>query len=158
MRLISSAFEHNSEIPRLYTCEGWDVSPPLSWLDVPVEAKSLALIIDDPDAPDPDNPKVTWVHWVLFNIPVNIDGLCENILLESLPPGAKEGINDWKRAGYGGPCPPIGIHRYFHKLYALDIVLPEEIESPTKQQLLEAIDGHVIDTAELIGTYIKQKD
>ena len=104
MRITSTAFAHNGEIPPKYTCEGDDVSPPLSWSGLPQGAKSLALIVDDPDAPDPAAPKMTWVHWVLYDLPPAAGGLPEAV--KSLPPGTLEGLNDWKRTGYGGPCPP----------------------------------------------------
>jgi Raf kinase inhibitor-like YbhB/YbcL family protein len=154
MKLESSAFEAQGDIPRKYTCEGQDVSPPLGWSDVPGEAKSLALIVDDPDAPDPKAPRTTWVHWVVFNVPPIASGLPENAG-KQLPAGATEGVNDWKRPGYGGPCPPIGRHRYFFKLYALDTVL--ELTRPTKAQLEQAMQGHVLAQAELIGTYQKEQ-
>lgn len=115
-----------------------------------VFTKSVALIVDDPDAPD---PKMTWVHWVLYNIPPSPDGLQEDV--KKLPNGTKVGLNDWKRTGYGGPCPPIGRHRYFHKLYALDNMLPD-LGKPTKAQLEKAMEGHVLAKAELIGTYQKK--
>jgi len=154
LKLTSSAFVHNGEIPIKYTCEGQDVSPPLSWSDVPPNAKSLALIVDDPDAPDPAAPKLTWVHWVLYNIPPSANALAEAV--KQLPAGTREGLNDWQRTGYGGPCPPIGRHRYFHKLYALDTVLPD-LGRPTKAKLESAMKGHVIGHTELIGTYQKRK-
>jgi hypothetical protein len=119
---------------------------------VPAGTKSLVLIVDDPDAPDPAEPKMTWVHWVLYNIPLNISGLPEGVTEEALPSGTLEGINDWKRTGYGGPCPPIGTHRYFHKLYAIDIELPD-LKHPNKATLEEAMQGHVIALFELIGRY-----
>jgi len=153
MRITSDAFAHGAEIPAGYTCEGEDVSPPLTWSRVPAGAQSLALIVDDPDAPDPAAPRMTWVHWVVYNLPP--DGLPEGVAPADLPSGTKEGINDWKRTGYGGPCPPIGRHRYFFKLYALDTVLPD-LGSPDKARLLEAMAGHVLDQAELMGTYRKQ--
>jgi len=106
MRIGSTAFTHEGAIPSLYTCEGKDVSPPLSWSEIPPGTKSLALILDDPDAPDPAAPKMTWVHWVLYNLPPTNDGVPEGV--KPLPAGTKEGMNDWKRTGYGGPCPPIG--------------------------------------------------
>ena len=109
MRITSTAFGHQSGIPTLYTCEGKDASPPLAWTDIPAGAKSLALIVDDPDAPDPAAPKMTWVHWVLYNLPASNGGLPEGVKM--LPAGTLEGVNDWKRTGYGGPCPPIGRHR-----------------------------------------------
>jgi Raf kinase inhibitor-like YbhB/YbcL family protein len=154
MRIISTAFTHEGAIPLHYTCEGKDVSPPLAWSDVPPGTKSLALIVDDPDAPDPAAPKMTWVHWVLYNLPPTSDGLPEGA--KTPPAGGKEGVNDWKRTGYGGPCPPIGRHRYFHKLYALDTVLPD-LKQPTKAKLEEAMKGHILSEARLMGTYQKSK-
>lgn len=150
--LSSPAFTDNGEIPRQFTCDGADVSPPLVWSGVPVEAKSLVLIVDDPDAPDPAAPRMTWVHWVLYNLPPSTNGLKEGVRGPDLPWGTLEGVNDWKRAGYGGPCPPVGRHRYFHKLYALDTVLPD-LRLPTKNRVVEAMQGHVIDSVELVGTY-----
>ena len=117
-------------------------------------AQSLVLIVDDPDAPDPKAPKMTWVHWILYNIPADVSGLAEGVTAERLPDGTREGLNDWKRTGYGGPCPPIGRHRYFHKLYALDTVL-QDMGNPTKAQLEAAMRGHVIARAQLVGTYAK---
>lgn len=152
MIISSSAFEHNGKIPSLYTCEGNDISPPLAWSGVPSGAKSLALIVDDPDAPDPAAPRMTWVHWLLYNLPADIAGLREDVKV--LPGKALEGTNDWKRVGYGGPCPPIGRHRYYHKLYALDVVLPD-LQEPTKKQLEAAMQGHVIAEAQVMGTYQK---
>ena len=154
LTIHSSAFEPGAEIPTRYTCEGDDVSVPLQWAGVPDGTRSLALIVDDPDAPDPEAPKVVWVHWVLCNLPPDSDGLAENMTKASLPPGAIEGINDWHRPGYGGPCPPIGRHRYFHKLYALDCVL-EGLHEPTKADVEAAMQGHIIAQAELVGTYQK---
>ena len=156
LRLTSSAFEHLGKIPRRYTCEGEDVSPPLSWTDAPPGTKSFALIVEDPDAPDPEAPKMTWVHWVLYNLPPETRGLEEGVPVDRLPAGTLEGRNDWKRTGYGGPCPPIGRHRYFHKLYALDRVLPD-LGTPTKAELEAAMRGHVLEQAELMGTYQKRK-
>jgi len=154
MSIASGAFSHNSEIPTLYTCDGRDISPPLSWDNVPQDGKSLVLIVDDPDAPDPKAPKMTWVHWVLYNIPPDTKRLKEALKHNELPAGTLEGINDWKRTGYGGPCPPIGKHRYFFKLYALDIVL-SDLHNPTKAKLEAAMKAHIIAKAELIGTYKK---
>jgi Raf kinase inhibitor-like YbhB/YbcL family protein len=151
--LTSPAFSHEGTIPGQYTCEGADISPPLAWSNAPTGTKSFALIVDDPDAPDPRAPKMTWVHWVLQNIPANVNSLPEDAGQHGLPPGTVQGLNDWKRPGYGGPCPPIGKHRYFVKLYALDTVLPGD--RPTKAQLLEAIQGHILAQAQLIGTYQK---
>ncbi|MFA7281945.1 MAG: YbhB/YbcL family Raf kinase inhibitor-like protein [Sterolibacterium sp.] len=153
-QLTSIAFAHAGEIPSKYTCEGQDISPPLAWSDVPHNAKSLALIVDDPDAPDPAAPKMTWVHWVLYNIPPSVSALPEGA--EQLPAGTLSGLNDWKRTGYGGPCPPIGRHRYFHKLYALDTLLPD-LGRPSKAAIEAQMKGHIIGQAELIGTYQKRK-
>jgi Raf kinase inhibitor-like YbhB/YbcL family protein len=152
IQTTSAAFMPNEEIPKQYTCDGKDVSPPLGWSDLPADTKSLVLIVDDPDAPDPAAPKMTWVHWVLYNIPPTATGLPEGVKSQDLPGGTKEGLNDWKRTGYGGPCPPIGRHRYFHKLYALDTVLPD-MGRPTKAKLETAMEGHILGKAELIGTY-----
>ncbi len=154
LKLVSSAFEHSASIPKRYTCEGEDLSPPLAWTGVPAGVRSLALIVDDPDAPDPAAPKMTWVHWVLYNLPADTTHLDQGIAPSALPAGTLQGKNDWKRTGYGGPCPPIGRHRYFHKLYALDAMLPD-LKQPTKDQLLKAIQGHVLAQAELVGTYQK---
>jgi Raf kinase inhibitor-like YbhB/YbcL family protein len=152
LTLVSSAFAHHGEIPTRYTCDDADVSPPLSWSGVPAAAKSLALIVDDPDAPDPEAPKMTWVHWILYNLPPDCTGLPEGVGAKDLPKGTLEGINDWRRSGYGGPCPPIGRHRYFHKLYALDTVLPD-LHRPTKAKLEQAMRGHILAQAELVGTH-----
>ncbi len=152
LTITSSSFRHNGDIPVRYTCDGDDVSPPLSWSGVPAGARSLVLILDDPDAPDPKAPRMTWVHWVLYNIPLTATGLPEAVAAKNLPKGTLEGINDWKRAGYGGPCPPVGQHRYFHKLYALDRVLPD-LNRPTKAKLEAAMRGHIVSQAEIVGTY-----
>jgi Raf kinase inhibitor-like YbhB/YbcL family protein len=152
--LTSPVFRHNGSIPKLYTCQGKDISPALSWSGLPNGTQSVALIVDDPDAPDPAAPKRVWVHWVLYNIPPGATGLKEAIQAAKLPPGTREGKNDWDRIGYGGPCPPIGRHRYFHKLYALDTVLPD-LKHPTKAELVKAMEGHVLEEAELVGTYQK---
>ena len=154
LSLSSPVFTHNGPIPKLYTCQGKDISPSINWSGLPDGTKSLVLIVDDPDAPDPAAPKRTWVHWVLYNIPPSASGLQEAVNATGLPTGTRQGRNDWDRTGYGGPCPPIGRHRYFHKLYALDIVL-QDLKQPNKATVLEAIEGHVIESAELIGTYQK---
>ncbi|MEE8366823.1 MAG: YbhB/YbcL family Raf kinase inhibitor-like protein [Thermoanaerobaculia bacterium] len=156
MTLTSTAFTHNGEIPSLYTCDGRDLSPPLTWKDVPEEAKSIVLIVDDPDAPDPRAPKMTWVHWVLYNLPPNVNNLQQAVKSSHLPSGTLEGLNDWNRTGYRGPCPPVGRHRYFHKLHALDEVLPD-LGTPTKAKLEAAMEEHIIATAELVGTYERTK-
>lgn len=154
--LTSSAFENGGEIPGSYTCTGEDHSPPLSWNNVPDSTRSLVLIVDDPDAPDPAAPKMTWVHWLLYNLPPTAAGLPEQVTRAQLPAGTREGLNDWQRTGYGGPCPPIGRHRYFFKLYALDSML-DDLQQPTKKQLEAALQGHIIAQTELIGTYQKQE-
>ena len=153
MQITSTAFAEGQEIPARYTCQGDDASPPLAFRGVPAGARSLALIVDDPDAPDPKAPKMTWVHWVVYNLPPTATGLSE--AAAQLPAGAISGTNDWKRTGYGGPCPPIGRHRYFHKLYALDVVLPDEgpLDKPA---LLAAMQGHILAEASLMGTYQKR--
>jgi Raf kinase inhibitor-like YbhB/YbcL family protein len=152
MQLTSPSFENNKSMAKKFTCDGENISPELEWSAVPQGAKSLALIVYDPDAPDPANPRMTWVHWVLYNIPVTINSLPEGVKDKDLPPGTLHGLNDWKKTGYGGPCPPIGQHRYFHKLYALDIVLPN-LTHPTKAKLEKAMEGHILSEAELIGLY-----
>jgi Raf kinase inhibitor-like YbhB/YbcL family protein len=153
MTLNSPAFKQNGRIPSKFTCEGEDVSPPLAWEGVPEGVKSLVLIIDDPDAPDPKAPTMVWVHWVVYNMRPDLKNLPENAGKARLPRGALMGLNDFKRTAYGGPCPPIGRHRYFHKLYALDITLDKR--GATKSQLERAMQGHVLANAELIGTYQK---
>lgn len=155
LRLTSTAFSNGGEIPVQHTCEGADTSPPLAWSGVPAGTKSLALIVEDPDAPDPAAPRRIFVHWVLYNLPPAATGLAEGAA--SLPPGTRQGRNDQGRAGYGGPCPPIGRHRYVHRLLALDTVLPD-LGEPTKAQLEDAVAGHVIDRAELVGLYQKRGD
>jgi Raf kinase inhibitor-like YbhB/YbcL family protein len=154
--LTSPSFEHGGEIPIRHTCQGEDVSPALAWSAPPPGTKSFALVVDDPDAPDPQAPKTTWVHWVLVDVPPTATGLPEGVGAEALPPGARQGLNDWKRPGYRGPCPPVGRHRYFHKLYALDTALPA-LSAPTKARLEEAMRGHVLGVAELVGTYEKRR-
>jgi Raf kinase inhibitor-like YbhB/YbcL family protein len=156
LTIKSESFRHNEMIPARYTCDGLDISPPLEWSGIPAEAESLALIVDDPDAPDPAAPKMTWVHWVLYNIPPDAQGLAEDIPAVSLPPGTEEGINDWGRKGYGGPCPPIGKHRYFFKLYALDTVLAD-LQEPTKADVEKAFKGHILAKAELVCTYRRSR-
>jgi Raf kinase inhibitor-like YbhB/YbcL family protein len=154
VKIESTAFAHDGAIPAKYTCDGRDVSPPLSWSAVPAGAKSLALVVEDPDAPDPAAPKMTWVHWVLYNLPADCAGLAEAV--RALPPGTLEGVNDWRRTGYGGPCPPVGRHRYFHRLYALDAPLPD-LRQPTRARLAAAMKPHVIAEAALVGTYLKKR-
>jgi Raf kinase inhibitor-like YbhB/YbcL family protein len=148
MQLTSQAFEAGGMIPAKYTCDGPDVSPSLSWTDPPAGIKTYALISDDPDA-----PVGTWVHWVLWNIPADAGGLEENLpKTASLPNGAQQGTTDFRRIGYGGPCPPSGTHRYFFKLYALDTML-ELPASTTKRDLEGAMQGHILGQAELMGQY-----
>jgi Raf kinase inhibitor-like YbhB/YbcL family protein len=153
LAITSTAFADGEAIPSRYTCQGEDVSPSLAWTGLPPGTKSLALLLVDPDVPDPAAPKRTWVHWVLYNLPATATGLAEAVT--ALPDGTLPGRNDWGRTGYGGPCPPIGRHRYFHKLYALDVVLPD-LGEPTQADLERAMEGHVLATAELVGTYEKK--
>jgi Raf kinase inhibitor-like YbhB/YbcL family protein len=154
MELTSPAFTNEGRIPKKYTCESDDLSPPLQWTGAPAETKSFALIVDDPDAPDPAKPQRVYVHWVLGNIPGNTSGLEENASRGSLPAGTITGINDFENRDWGGPCPPIGRHRYFFKLYALDVTLTG-LASPKKKDLEDAMQGHVLAQAELMGTYQK---
>ena len=151
LTIASKAFGPGGHIPARYTCQGSNVSPPLSWSGIPDGTKSLVLIVEDPDAPDPAAPQRVWVHWIVFNLPPISSGLPEAV--KELPAGAKTGQNDWSRDKYGGPCPPIGRHRYFHKLYALDTEL--DLDSPAKADVERAMQGHVLATAELVGTYQK---
>lgn len=152
LTLTATDFHPGASIPAVHTCDGADTSPALSWTGVPAGTKSLVLIIDDPDAPDPAAPKMTWVHWVLYNLPPQATGLPAAVEASRLPAGALSGTNDFKKITYGGPCPPAGRHRYFHKLYALDVVLPD-LGHPTKAQLEQAMQHHVLAHSELIGTY-----
>ncbi len=156
LTLLSESFTADGEIPEAYTCEGEDVSPHLAWRDAPKGTASFVLIVDDPDAPDPNAPQMVWVHWILYNLPPSASELPRGVTVENQPVGTLQGFNDWKRTGYGGPCPPIGRHRYFHKLYALDSVLPD-LGAVTKEKLLAAMEGHVLATAELMGTYQKRR-
>ena len=148
----SSAFAPNGAMPIQYTCEGEDVSPALEWSGAPDGTKSLALIVDDPDAPDPAAPKMVYVHWVLYDISPSTTGIAEGVTASQLPKGARQGKNDFGKVGYGGPCPPIGRHRYFFKLYALDTVLGD-LGTGTKPDVEAAMRGHVLEQAELVGTY-----
>lgn len=155
-QLQSTAFAPGGAIPAQHTCEGTDTSPPLAWSGLPPGTASLALIVDDPDAPDPAAPKMTWVHWVLYNLPADAAALPADIARAGLPAGTRQGLNDWHRTGYGGPCPPVGRHRYVFKLYALDVALPD-IGKPDKAALERSMQGHVLAKAELIGTYQKSR-
>jgi hypothetical protein len=156
LTITSTAFADGGEIPSLHTCEGANTSPPLAWSGVPEGTRSLALVVDDPDAPDPRAPTRTFVHWVLYGLPPGAGGLRKSVPAQDLPPGARQGLNDRHATGYVGPCPPIGRHRYFFKLYALDTELPE-LEPPTKATLEKAMQGHVLEKAELVGTYEKRR-
>jgi len=152
LKLKSTAFEEGELIPSKYSCDGVNVSPPLEWTNVPDGTKSFALILDDPDA-----PAKTWVHWVIYNLPANQRKLEEHLPTdERLKNGALHGLSDYQKHGYKGPCPPSGTHRYYFKLYALDSVLNLS-PSLTKQQLVSAMQGHIIEKAELVGKYSKQK-
>lgn len=151
--LTSPSFAHEDEIPRRHTCQGQDLSPRLEWSGAPPGTRAFALIVEDPDAPDPQAPRTIWSHWVLYDLPASVCALDEGV--RDLPAGTREGVNDWKRSGYGGPCPPIGRHRYFHRLFALERLLGD-LRRPTRLVLLDALQGHVLAQAELIGTYQKQ--
>ena len=155
MIIMSLSFKHDGAIPARHTCDGLNISPLLTWTGVPAGSKSLALIVDDPDAPDPEAPRMTWVHWVIYNIPPDSHGLPETTAAEGLPPGTLQGLNDWHHTGYEGPCPPIGKHRYFFKLYALDTLLPD-LKRPTKAALEKAMQGHIIARSQLVGRYQRQ--
>jgi Raf kinase inhibitor-like YbhB/YbcL family protein len=151
IRITSTAFKEGGTIPRKYTCDGSDISPPLAWSSVPRGTKSLALICDDPDAPGK-----TWVHWVVFNIPADIEALPENVPDQKiLSSGAKQGMSDFQKIGYGGPCPPGGTHRYYFKIYALDIKLTSEA-GITKAELLKLMKGHILGQGQLMGRYKRQ--
>jgi Raf kinase inhibitor-like YbhB/YbcL family protein len=149
LTLASPAFATNGDIPKAHTCDGAGSAPRLEWSGAPVGTKSFALIVDDPDAPDPKAPKRTYVHWVAYDIPSSATHL---VAEKGSPSGFREGVNDGKGRGYTGPCPPIGRHRYFFKLYALDVVLGD-LGEPTKSDLETAMRGHVLEQAELVGTY-----
>jgi Raf kinase inhibitor-like YbhB/YbcL family protein len=155
LTITSPSFTHQGDMPSQLTCEGKDVSPALEWSGVPARAKSLVLIVDDPDAPDPKAPRMTWVHWLLYNLPPTSKGLPEAAQRKALPEGTLEGITDFKKSAWGGPCPPVGKHRYFFKLYALDTVLPD-LKGPQKPQLEKAMQGHILEKAEVIGLYQKK--
>ena len=154
MKVTSSAFQQGGAIPAKYTCEGQDTSPPLAWSGAPSSAKSIAMIVDDPDAPDPAKPQRVYVHWVVYNIPGGTSSLPENASKSGMPKGAEQGKNDWGKPQYGGPCPPIGRHRYFFKVYALDTTL-SGLSGPAKADLERAMKGHILDSGELMGTYQK---
>jgi Raf kinase inhibitor-like YbhB/YbcL family protein len=152
-RLTSSGFADGQEIPARQTCQGGDASPPLQWSDAPKGTRSFALVVDDPDAPDPRAPKTTWVHWVAYDIPGGTSSLDQGAAAH-MPAGSRAGLNDWHAPGYRGPCPPVGRHRYFHKIYALDTLLPD-LGQPTEAVLERAMHGHVLGQAVLLGTYAK---
>jgi Raf kinase inhibitor-like YbhB/YbcL family protein len=156
-RLTSSSFVHEHEIPTYHTCDGDDASPALTWTDPQKGTKSFALVVDDPDAPDPRAPQGTWVHWVLYNLPPEVRSLPQGVGRASLPSGTVEGRNDWHELGWRGPCPPIGTHRYFFKLYALDTSLEDLGGGASKSDLENAMTGHILATATLMGTYRKKK-
>jgi Raf kinase inhibitor-like YbhB/YbcL family protein len=153
LTLSSPVFTAGAPIPSRFTCDEQNLSPPLAWTGAPPGTRSFALIVDDPDAPDPAAPKRVWVHWVLYNVPASATELAAGASGARLPPGAREGRHDGGGVGYSGPCPPIGRHRYFHKLYALDSMLPHLGERAGKPDLERAIAGHVLAKAELVGTY-----
>lgn len=155
LSLASPSFGQMGVIPRLHTCDGEDLAPALQWTGVPAAIRSFVLIVDDPDAPDPAAPTRTYVHWVLYDLPASATGLRTGATTAALPAGTREGLNDWNRTGYGGPCPPVGRHRYFFKLSALDAMLGD-LGGATKADVERAMHGHVIQTAELVGTYERE--
>lgn len=155
LALTSPAFAPNGEIPARCTCDGEDRSPPLEISGVPDGTRSLVLIVDDPDAPDPAEPRMVYVHWIVYDLPPDARSLAEGVGKRAGAHGGRDGLNDWARTGYGGPCPPVGRHRYFHKLYALDTILGDR-GALRKDALLAAMQGHVIASAELVGTYRKR--
>ena len=152
LAIESSVFTQGSSIPRRHTCDDKDLSPPLEWSGAPEKTRSFALIVDDPDAPDPAAPKRVYVHWVLYDLPASVTSIGEDGEQGAVKAGARQGTNDWSRTGYGGPCPPIGRHRYFFKLYALDAMLGD-LGTPGKKDLEKAMQGHILAQAELMGTY-----
>lgn len=152
LMITSPQWHSGHDIPKRYSCDGDDISPPLEWSGVPEGTKSLVLVMDDPDAPDPDAPQMTWVHWLLYNLPPDIQGLDAGITDSQLPPNTLQGLNSWEKTGYGGPCPPIGRHRYFFKLYALDRVL-DDLRRPDKDRLLKVLEGHIVAKSELMGYF-----
>ena len=154
--LTSSRFTDGDEIPARYTCDGEDVSPPLAWSGQPAGTDSFVLVVEDPDAPDPANPQRTWVHWVVYNIPNDVESLPDSATPDDLPGQAREGLNDWKRRGWGGPCPPIGRHRYFFRLYALRGFLPD-VRDLTADEVRSEMEGRLLEEAELVATYQKKK-
>ena len=153
---MSPSFEPNHELPARHTCEGIDVSPALAWSDPPPGTMCFALIVDDPDAPDPSAPKCTWVHWVVYDLPAEARALDEAASRDTFPLGTVEGTNDWKQLGWRGPAPPVGTHRYFFKLFALDTSLEDLGGGASKNDLENAMMGHILGTATLVGTYRKK--
>ncbi len=152
----SPDFGDNQSIPTKFTCEGEDISPALEWRDPPEGTKSFVLIVDDPDAPDPDAPKMTWVHWVAYDIPASVRSISQNISSkERLSNGGISGFSDFKKMGYGGPCPPIGEHSYFFKLYALNSTLNLP-PGKTKNDVVQAMEGKVLGEVKFIGKYSKK--
>lgn len=150
LTLTSPAFTQGGEIPTRFTCDGEDVSPPLAWTGAPPGTGAFALVVDDPDA-----PRGTWVHWVVYDLPGDATGLAEGAAA-ALPEGTREGTNSWNRTGYGGLCPPSGAHRYVHELFALDAPLGD-LDRPTADELERAMRAHVIASTELLGTYARRR-
>ena len=155
LTITSTAFQASQEIPVKHTCQGDDLSPALSWSGMPTGTRSLVLVVEDPDAPDPAKPQRVWDHWILYNLPSTSTGLPAGVSPDKLPPGTLSGVTSAGKKPYHGPCPPVGRHRYFFKLYAIDLILPD-LKSPEKKKLLEATRGHALAQAELIGTYEKK--
>lgn len=155
LTLSTPAFDNQGQISTVNTCDGPGISPALHWQHVPAGTRSLALIVTDPDAPDPAAPKTTWVHWIIYNLPATSRGLPQNIKVDALPAGSHSGTNSWHHRGYGAPCPPIGRHRYIFTLYALDARLPD-LNTPDKAQLVQAMAGHILAQAQIVGLYQRQ--
>ncbi len=152
LMLTSAAFANADRLPTRFTCDGAGVSPPLAWHGVPAGTRSLALLVTDPDAPDPATPQRTWTHWIVYDLPVSATGLPEGVASAALPPGTRLGRNDWGKTAFGGACPPVGRHRYIHTLYALD-VMPGDLHAPDRTALEAAMHGHVLAQARLIAYY-----
>jgi Raf kinase inhibitor-like YbhB/YbcL family protein len=157
LTLTSPSFGHGDLIPRSHTSDGVNRSPPLTWEGVPAGARSLALVVEDPDAPDPASPQRIFAHWLIFNLPPHADGLALSVGRAALPRGTRLGRNDFGLLEYCGPEPPIGRHRYFFRLFALDAVLPVALGEPDRATLMRALQGHIIEEAELMGVYERER-
>jgi Raf kinase inhibitor-like YbhB/YbcL family protein len=157
LTLTSPSFGHGDLIPKNHTSDGLNRSPPLTWSEIPPGTKSLALVMEDPDAPDPAAPQRVFAHWLLYNLPPGTDRVVLAAGQDGLPRGARLGRNDFGQEGYGGPAPPIGRHRYFFRLFALDTRLPDALGAPDRATLMRAIQGHILEEAELMGVYERER-